>query len=420
MKCYDVNKITITMKKISTIILIFFWGYNSFYSQEKYYHFPVIDGTKLMGMEQANELVQETNRLIINKLIHNQKYRKLHLPISFLVSGFLLHPITHEEGHRSVLTHLGIGSISQPIIDTKGVAKVIGVTDATLKKLRDNDLPNYIRLHTAGLESDFLYLNSLYAKLSFEEEENKNVQSDLLARNINILGYYITSLIYRKFSIDEFNHPELERDIVGHDIWGMSRHLHRPNMDFHRYTKWSELTQQERNFANRTALLSFVNLVNPTLFGKRNFILKNGNKVGFNINYSLSPFGDFLVQNAYYYNPTTGIKLNPYFIQYFNKNNIFLAGGIKLRNYKINNKALINIALDIWSQPKALDFNTSEKLYGISTKVSGAYKIISFEQGQNSVYLNTGISAKTKGFVAGMPSLQNDFKIHIGVIYSIY
>lgn len=40
---------------------------------------------------------------------------------------------------------------------------------------------------------------------------------------------------------------ELERDIVGHDIWGMIRHIHRPNMEFHRYTTWNELTDEEKN-----------------------------------------------------------------------------------------------------------------------------------------------------------------------------
>lgn len=405
------------MKK--TIIFFSFFAYFSSFCQEKNYNFPIVDGSKLMSMEQTNLLVQETSRLLANKVVNNPRYGKYYSPIFLFVSGVLLHPITHEEGHRSVLTNLGIGSISQPIIDEKGVAKVVGVTDVTLKYLRDNNLPNYIRLHTAGLESDFLYINSLNTKLSFEEEEYKYVQADLLARNLNVLGYYMTSLFYRGFSIDEFETPELERDIVGHDIWGMSRHIHRPYMEFHRYTSWEELTSEERKFANRTAVFSLFNLVNPALFGKRNFEIKNGNKIGFNLGYSLSPFGDFIQQSIYYYNPSKGIKLNPYIIEYFNRKNVFFAGGIKLHNYKINTKFLLNSSIEFWSQPKNLSFETSEKQYGIGGKVNLGYRIMSFKEDQNFLYLNLGILSKTKGFMIGHSSLQEDFKFNMGIIYSI-
>ena len=53
-------------------------------------------------------------------------------------------PLTHEEGHRSILTVNYVGSISQPFFNESGAAYVNGVTDQTLMDLRDNDLPTYI------------------------------------------------------------------------------------------------------------------------------------------------------------------------------------------------------------------------------------------------------------------------------------
>lgn len=244
--------------KTKILIIIFCFNLKLFFSQEKHYNFPLIDGNKMVTMKQSNQLVQEGNRFLANLVIKDKKTEKYFNLGSLLISSIILQPITHEEGHRSVLTELNIGAISQPIFDKNMVAKVTGVTDATLKNLRDNNLPYYIRLHTAGLESDFTYLNSLNSKLSFEEEEYKKVKGDVIARNIGVSFYYLSSFISRKFSLDEFKSPELERDIVGHDIWGMIRHINRPDMEFHRYTTWDELTSKEKKMANRIALFHWL------------------------------------------------------------------------------------------------------------------------------------------------------------------
>ncbi len=389
-------------------------------SQIKYFNFSIIDGSQMITMRQSNQLVQEGNRLLANFVIKEKKSEKYFNLGSLLISSIILQPITHEEGHRSVLTELKIGAISQPIFDKNMVAKVTGVTDATLKNLRDNNLPYYIRLHTSGLESDFTYLNSLNSKLSFEEEEYKKVKGDVIARNIGVSFYYLSSFISRKFSLDEFKSPELERDIVGHDIWGMIRHINRPDMEFHRYTTWDELTSKEKKMANRIALFSLVNFLNPNLVGIRNYTLKNGNKFGFNIGYSLAPFGEYFQQNIYYYVPTKNIKINPYLMQYFNNEKVFLAGGIKLVNYEIHPKILLNSSLDVWSQPENLSYTSSKGKLGAGVQINGAYKILDInEEKSKSIFVNLGFSAKTKGFIPEAPSLKEDFRINMGLIYVI-
>lgn len=400
---------------LASIIL----GYSLFLGQTKYYNFPIIDGTKMMSMKNANTLIQSSNALL-SKNIYPAKNKAIYNYASLFVSSLLLQPITHEEGHRSVLTELNIGAISQPIFDKNLVAKVIGVTDATLKNLRDNNLPSYIRLHTAGLESDFTYLNSLNSKLSFEEEDYKYVKGDIFARNLGVSFYYLSSFINRKFSLDEFKSPELERDIVGHDIWGMIRHINRPEMDFHRYTTWDELTSKEKKMANRTAIFSLVNLLNPNLIGIRNYTLKNGNKLGFNIGYSLAPFGEYFQQNVYYYIPTKNIKLNPYLMEYFNNEKVFFAGGVKLVNYEINPKFLLNSSVDVWSQPENLSYTSSKGKLGGGIQINGAYKILDIsEEKSKSFFVNLGISAKSRGFLPEAPSLKDDFRVNLGLIYAI-
>ena len=406
---------------INKLKIIFFGLFFIAYSaQNKYYTLSLVDGSKMITMRQSNQLVQESNRLLANLVIKDKKSEKIFYLGSVIASSLVLQPITHEEGHRSVLTELNIGAISQPIFDKNMVAKVTGVTDATLKNLRDTNLPSYIRLHTAGLESDFTYLNSLNSKLSFEEEEFKKVKGDVLARNLGVSLYYLSSFISRKFSIDEYKSPELERDIVGHDIWGMIRHINRPDMKFHRYTTWDELTSKEKKMANRIAFFSLVNFLNPNLIGIRNYTLKNGNKLGFNIGYSLAPFGEYFQQNVYYYIPNKKLKLNPYLIEYFNNEKVFLAGGIKLVNYEIHPKILLNSSLDVWSQPENLSYSSSKGKLGAGVQINGAYKILDInEEKSKSLFVNLGFSAKTKGFIPEAPSLKEDFRVNMGVIYVI-
>ena len=406
------------MKKIYSFFILYFFSILSF-SQTKYYNFPLIEGTKMVSMKNANTFVLSSNGLLANS-IFSDKNKTIYNYTSLFITSLLLQPITHEEGHRSVLTELNIGAISQPIFDKNMVAKVTGVTDTTLKNLRDTNLPSYIRLHTAGLESDFTYLNSLNSKLSFEEEEYKYIKGDILARNLGVSFYYLTSFINRKFSLDEYKSPELERDIVGHDLWGMIRRINRPDMEFHRYTTWDELTSKEKKMANRVALFSLVNFLNPNLMGIRNYTLKNGNKIGFNIGYSLAPFGEYFQQNVYYYIPAKNLKLNPYLMEYFNNEKVFVAGGIKLVNYELSPKILLNSSLDVWTQPENLSYISSKGKLGAGVQINGAYKILDINnEKKKSFFVNLGFSAKSKGFIPEAPSLKEDFRVNMGIIYVI-
>ncbi|MDO5607489.1 MAG: hypothetical protein Q4G08_03425 [Capnocytophaga sp.] len=96
------------------------------FSQEKYYEFPVFDGSRMMTMWQSNELVQNASRLLANTVIVSERDAEIYSWVSLAATTLLLMPVTHEEGHRSVLTFNDIGSVSQPILDKNLVAKVTG------------------------------------------------------------------------------------------------------------------------------------------------------------------------------------------------------------------------------------------------------------------------------------------------------
>ena len=112
--------------------------------------------------------------------------------------------------------------------------------------------------------------------------------------------------------------------------------------------------------------------------------------------------------------------VNPYFRQYFNKSYTFLAGGINLHNYVFNKeKVILNASIDFWQQPKNLNFNTKDAQFGIGLKSEIGMRLSNWDANSKSTYFNLGFSYKTIGFIPETPSLKEDFRIHLGVIYSI-
>ncbi|OAE91993.1 hypothetical protein SU65_09505 [Flavobacterium psychrophilum] len=405
--------------KIKLSISFIIFCYFSTFSQTKYYRIDISDGkSSLYTMNQFNNIVLESYRLVFNQFDYEKLTKKEQKIISFsqtFSSAIFLMPFTHEEGHRSVLTNLGIGSISKPFIDFNGVAKVTGISDETLKNLRDTQLPSYIRLHNGGLESDFDYLKKEDALFNFDEENYNVLYSDYFVRQFGVATYYLTTLIHLKTNIKESDNEEKDRDAVGHDIFGMIRHLHRPDMPFTRYTEWNDLTPDEQTYGRRIGFLSLLNYTNPNIWKKGNYNLSEKIKGNFSLNYSLAPFGDFIEQNAYL-TINNKLKINPFIREYFNKSHTFLAAGINLHNLEVNNKFLVNGDLELWSQPKNLDFMTSQSDLGLGFKAEIGYNFLDINK--KSVYLNLGLNYKTQGFMPASPSLDKDFRINFGLIIS--
>jgi hypothetical protein len=392
-------------------------------AQSKYYNYNLYDGKDyLFTMSQSDDLMLNSIRYIgqeINNPTITKKEEKLYSISLIIFTSLIGQAITHEAGHQSVLSELGIGSVNKPFLDKNFVAKVTGVTNETLIKLRDNYLPDYIRLHTAGLESDYAYSRKSDMYFNFSEENYKVLYPDYLMRKLGTQLYYFTSFYSSTTRIKETDSKELDLDVVGNDIYGMIRHLHRPEMEFYRYTERKDLTVEEKSYAKRIGYISLINFLNPNIWRLGNYKLSKDVIGNFSVNYSLAPFGYFTEQNAYL-QIRNKYKVNPYFRQYFNKSYAFFAGGIALHNFSFHNeKYLLNSTLDFWEQPKNLAFREKENELGFGIKSEFA---IRFSKGikdtEPTAFFNLGMSYKTNGFIPEAPSLSEDFQVHLGIILS--
>ncbi len=295
------------MKKRPLIIILLFVITLQVQAQKKEYSFLIVDSpAKLYTMRQYNENFLSAYRLgfqMFNNLLPDTIYTKrLKIPsqlpsalVQLYVNAYFFTPLTHEEGHRSVLTNEGIGSISIPYF-RNDAAYIVGVTDESLKNLRDTKLPTYIRLHIAGNESDYALALRSATLLSWNQESMDVLWVHHFLRKFSVTLYYFDGVMHsNETSKEEEN--ELDRDIVGHDVLSGIRHLHRPDMEFHRYTNYNDLTREEKQFGKRMGWRSLINLIDPVLFRKNGFTFKNGTKFNFAGGYGMAPFGDFIDQH---------------------------------------------------------------------------------------------------------------------------
>lgn len=381
---------------------------------EKEYDFYLMDApTRLFTMRQFNQNYLSAYRIITRKINENSKNKKLGRAMLGLAHVVFLMPLTHEEGHRSILTGKNLGAVSKPYINEKMAYYVTGVSDQTLQNLRDSDLPNYIRLHTSGLESDYMLTNRVEELLSFEKEELDILKIEYLFRKLAILQYYVPGLL--KFDIDlKEEENELDRDIVGYDTYGMARHLYRPDMPFYRYTRYKDLTEQEENLVKRMGWRSLFNLINPNVFGKINFAISSKVKMNVGMGYTTAPFGDFIDENIW-------LKLDNkyniaiYFRQFQNHNSWFNGAGISLVDYRFSDKIITTFRGNIWQQPKDLDFFTKNSFTGGSAEMDFKYYFSSNSSNKfKAMSLNLGFLYKTKGFLPEELYLEEHFGIRIG------
>jgi len=325
--------------------------------------------------------------------------------------------LTHEEGHRSILSAKNIGSISQPFYFSKRDGFVDGVTDQTLINIRANDFPDFVRLYTAGSESDYVLCNHEESLLAFGDESFRILAAEYLIRKASLIQYYLIGFFhYNTDGVEETN--ELHRDIVGNDVYGAARHLFRPTMPFHRYTLFNDLTTEEKNYVNKMGYRSLFNLINLNLIGIPNINVSQNLSLNFGMGHILCPFGDLTDENFWVHYKK--FKLLAYIREYQNKTNWFMAGGLSLKDYPINRNIEASLAAHLWKQPMNLDFNETNGVTGGAIDFTGKYFFNT--KALNSIKrmsIDFGLMYKSKGFLPEEVHLSKHLGFRFGATFNI-
>lgn len=338
--------------------------------------------------------------------------------VSYLIQGaaclFLLKTMTHEEGHRAVLRGEHIDSGTRPFLFGSRAGYVDGVTDQTLKNLRDTKFPTFVRLHTAGFESDYMLATREETLLAFEDESYRNLMIEYLFRKAAPIIYFTEGVVKRNTDGPE-EANELERDIVGNDLYGVIRHLFRPDMEYLRYTRYEDLTSEEHGYLQRVQWRTFLNLANANVIGIRNFRLSSSLKGNLGLGHSMGPFGDFIDEKIWIACPHK-LKVNVYLREFENRDHWFFGAGGGVVGYQLTRRLSASATVHYWNQPSNLSFNSGTGKSGGALDVTGSYKLmIRQKSSMNYLSLDMGMICKTAGFLPEETALDRHFGLRFGL-----
>ncbi len=341
---------------------------------------------------------------------------------AYLVQGtaclLLFKTMTHEEGHRAILRGEHIYSRTRPFLFENRAGYVDGVTDQTLKNMRDLKFPTFVRLHTAGFESDYMLATREETLLAFEEETYRNLMVEYLFRKAAPIIYFTEGLFKRNTDGPE-EANELERDIVGNDLYGVIRHLFRPTMEFRRYTRYEDLTDEEHAYLDRVQWRTFLNLANANVIGIRNFRLADNLKGNLGLGHSMGPFGDYIDEKVWLAFPHK-VKVAAYLREFENRYHWFFGAGAGVLGYPLTRHVSASVMLHYWNQPLNLSFISGIGKPGGAVNVSGSYRLMSDGKSYlKYVSLDLGMIYKTVGFLSEETSLNAHFGLRFGLSLGI-
>jgi hypothetical protein len=381
---------------------------------ERIYPFILVDSpARPFTMRQLDEDYLSAYRLFADVLGSN--FRPV---VSFAIEGAallcLFHDLTHEDAHRAILVGEDIGAVSHPFPFSERGGYVTGVTDATLQNLRDTKFPTFVRLHTAGFESDYMLATREETLMSLGGETYKNLAVEYLVRKWSIIRYFTEGIFkYDSLTTEEVN--ELERDVVGNDLYGVIRHLFRPTMAFKRYTRYADLTGEELGYLGRVQYRTFLNLVNANVIGVANVRVSDAVRLNAGLGHSMSPFGDFVDENVWV--AVNGkVKISGYVREFENRDHWFYGAGVGVNDYPVSGRLAVSAAVHYWNQPANLSFTAAEGRPGGAIDVTARFKMpLTHSTWLRHLSLDVGAIYKTAGFLPEELALGEHFGARVGL-----
>jgi len=416
-------------------------------TERRIYEFPVLDmpynSKAFPSMRQSMQLSNDFYYVMHNSWLdlvseggvndpNNALNQSLPIFLFDMMSGSL--PLgqgwMHEEWHRAVLGRRGMSS-HNGIYDFKSsnLIYVDQVRDEDLIALKQSHPEEMVRLHSAGFESQY------EQNLEFEKQGFFNNHYPVMGGAIFL--NYMNNIMYMSMCAsravsdgltDDANQQDgariSARDFTGLDCTAWTYDLFRPNeayaargthpsgVGINRYRKYSDLTAEEQGYLNKQRNLSLLNLVDPFLFGKRQFATDSG-KWSWNatLRHELTPFGYDIATNVFL-KERDGLDIFSAVHFYSNDTGTYPGIDITLPRYPTNlfdKPVHVTPRVSVWSQPEHLLFRDP------STKLGGLMSIRLDVPMRDGWEMYGEVEGKTRGWVAGNEYLGASAALRFGL-----
>jgi hypothetical protein len=336
----------------------------------------------------------------------------------------------HEEYHRAVMTRSGVNSFNEMNKFPLGqeYVSVSKVKDEGLGVMKSTAAPDFIRMHVAGIEGQYLLIDQLQRN-NFFYEQNLFHEPQYWLNALNSILYVRASANPKEVDveIDKLNLKELsvsERDFTGFDMTSWVYDLFRPDESYQdrgihpsgtgidRYRKTTHLNSSELNYLKCRGIWQLTNLLSPMMFGVRSVnIGKSGLRGNVAFRHYLTSFGTDLSLNVF----LSKTKYNMVFAYHHYKNyqHVYPAIEVEIIDYSIRvnekNRLLLSPRLILGVQPEGQSFTTSK-----SEILGSAACRLDFGVNRKC-YPYLELSSKTKGWIAGNEYLSSNADVKIGL-----
>ncbi|RPH32774.1 MAG: hypothetical protein EHM93_08070 [Bacteroidales bacterium] len=380
----------------------------------------------------------------IDQLFEGSKFSKkkrrdfLHAATLFLSDFILIYAPggdgwLHEEYHRAVMSRFHINSFNDMNTFPIGseLISVNSVKDEDLIRLKRDNPYDFIRMHVAGIEGEYLLVDNLQRNNFFYRQNTSHEFLYLLA-TINS-AYYVT--ICSQASqvnqlTDEMNSKETniqDRDFTGLDFsaWAYdlfhpaepyeNRGIHPSGIGIDRYIKTTDLDDKALKYLRNQGRLQWLNLISPMIFFRKAIIINENLRYNFAVRNILTPFGNDISLNVFLQRNQHNYVFAYHHARNYNKS--FPAIQAELFEHPVyikNSKFLISPKIITGLQPKDQSFTTSrsEFLGLASCRIDWIPKSI--------IKPYFEVIAKTNGWIAGNAYLNSNLSLKFGITAWFY
>jgi hypothetical protein len=336
----------------------------------------------------------------------------------------------HEEGHRAVMGQYGISSYNDVYkMDLMSdMISVSHVKDADLAWLKANHPADMVRLHSAGIEMEYEWIDSSREDFFFSGQSTRFERAGWIFSELNSLLYIqVCTTSEADTETDTMNLKEnkvSQRDFTGMDFTAWVYDLHRPKEPYaargthplgngyDRYIKYSDLTSKEKRYLTQQYYMSYLNFISPQFIGFDSFLIDlPGGKAllwNFATMHYLTSFGSSSELHLYMqygeYNISTALRV------YRNESLTLPGAEVSLHRFRFNRMpVLITSKISLWLQPHDQMFYTRKVMPGAGAEVCVLYPVIeSFE-------IYSSLHFKNAGWQAGEVSLDPSADLRAGV-----
>ena len=337
-------------------------------------------------------------------------------------------PWLHEEFHRATLSRRAIDSFNEVYSFTsKPGLYVSHVSDEDLVQLKRDHPHELVRAHVAGLEGEYLLVQSLERNRFYERSSGWHLPI-LLTSKIASFGYIWSAHLDRVTT--ETNHLNVIeahdiniRDFTGHDVAAWTYDLHRPDEPYEvrgahpggigidRYIRPIDLTDAELDYVKKAAWLNLINFADPFLLWPRGFTVTNplnDRPMQFSAKggHLLTPFGYTIDAALFLRQDRIGIEFQWH--TYVSQHQALPGFDIGLVEYPIGQSLLFSPRLAFWLQPTAQRFDAHTSQPG---GLAGARIDWHLRRGWGA-YVE--VEAKTAGWTAGREYLDSNASVVLG------